>query len=41
MLLLPDFLEGVSQTPEGGRNGIAAVLHEGGLAVTLQQRLGA
>lgn len=41
MLLLPDFPEGVSQTPEGRRNGIAAVLHEGGLAVTLQQRLGA
>jgi len=36
MLLLPNLPEGVSQTPEGGRNGIAAVLHEGGLAVTLQ-----
>ena len=41
MLLLPNLPEGVSQPTEGGGNGIAAVLHEGGLAVTLQQRLGA
>ena len=41
MLLLPNLPEGASQLSAGGENGAAGMLHEGGLTVTLQQRLGA
>ena len=41
MLLLPNLPEGAPQLSEGGENGAAGMLHEGGLTVTLQQRLGA